>query len=367
MQSDFAVDQVSDGPGAAVHAYFDICPESPDGDRFVYFSFPGAFPGPGRMVVADADATGHRAVGPVLPGVAHTGARQLWVDNDTVAGGRIGADGPETVLVSVDTGESRAVAGVLRMASPAGDLGLTSSQEVRRLNVEPEEEAVHLMHLGSGRLERLFALEDMLALHPMRDEIPDGERRYLAVKHTKWSTDGARFLVVFTNLPFLRKCADLSAVRSPAVKSLFVANADGSGLRYVGEFGSHPFWGDASAIWSVGHDKEGATVEALSANGGEPRILARRVPGSHVALSPDGARLVMDVFQRPAPGFGQVWTLDMRTDERTLLVTLATPDLAHQTGCHPHPVWSQDGGAVYFNAAEDGVPHVHRVRLATAR
>jgi len=46
-----------------------------------------------------------------------------------------------------------------------------------------------------------------------------------------------------------------------------------------------------------------------------------------------------------------------------VLARFATPDTTHETGVHPHPVWSRDGERVYFNVAETNVPHLYAIDL----
>jgi hypothetical protein len=63
MQSDHPVTCISADSAAGIHAYFDLCPESPDERRVVYFQFFGTVPGPGQLVVTDRAGRERHPVG----------------------------------------------------------------------------------------------------------------------------------------------------------------------------------------------------------------------------------------------------------------------------------------------------------------
>ena len=79
--------------------------------------------------------------------------------------------------------------------------------------------------------------------------------------------------------------------------------------------------------------------------------------------SPDGANLVADVMNWPERGTGGILVYDLTTGGFNQIVTMATRDTSHATGCHPHPAWSRDGRRIYFNSADDGVPAVYALDL----
>ena len=61
MKSDHRITQISEGDAAAIHAYFDLPPESPDGERVLYFSFDGIPPGLGSCMSWDERLDGRLA------------------------------------------------------------------------------------------------------------------------------------------------------------------------------------------------------------------------------------------------------------------------------------------------------------------
>jgi hypothetical protein len=371
MQSEYELLRVSDRPG--FHSYFDVFPESPDGEHVVYFAprlgeetvmSPAGLPlFNGRIVAADSDGDAAREVGPATRGNRQAGPRQQWLDNRTVAFVMPGGDVPRTVCVSVEDAEVRTVPGAIRMANPLGRReALTSSHESRANGFETDEEAVYRQDFDSGKLKRLFRIEDALALHPRRNEIKHPE--HLQFKHTKWAPSGERFFLVFHHEHFRRRNpgADIR------VKALMVAEKDGSGLHYASEFGSHPFWSEGDDTMYAFETSDGRRyMTAHPVEGGPPERTHEGLHANHASLSPDGRYLAMDSFQDPERGMASVWLGDLRTGEETRLAEFDAPDTSGVTGTHPHPVWSRDGRHIYFNAAEQNIPFLYKVAAPVDR
>ena len=349
MESDLRIRRVS-GDAPAVHGYYDLCPESLDGRRVVYFEFAGKVPGPGSVVVARPDGSERRTVAEAVPGGAHTGALQQWADADTVVFNHRGDGGDTTVLICTSDGSRRELPGSARMVSPDGRWALSHPPADRR--------SVALTGLQGGPRRELFTAEQALALHPGRDRVEKPE--VLRFQNTKWSPDGASFLAVFTNEGYRRSHPEL-----PRVKSILVAEADGANLRYLKEFGHHPMWSpDGSFVYCFDRlPNGGQSLVAQPADGGNPREIWPESPGVHATLTRDGSRVVADAFNWPARGRGGILLYNVASGDCRPLARFAMPDTTHETGCHPHPVWSRDQRRVYFNAAEDGTPHLYAIDL----
>ncbi len=74
------------------------------------------------------------------------------------------------------------------------------------------------------------------------------------------------------------------------------------------------------------------------------------------------AKVVADVYRR-AQGEGAIVLLDVKSGGEEELVGMKLPDTTHETGCHPHPVWSRDGSRVYFNSTDCGTAQLYAVDL----
>lgn len=357
LKSKTPVTQISAGWNPAVHAYFDLCPESPDGKRVTYFQFMEGPPGQGQVMVADLESEGgrlrpvrHQPIGEPCRGGGHEGVEQQWVDKDTVA---YVAGRGETVVCSLKDGSMRRLQGSIRMFCPANGMGLST-----RGPVQSDEPTVYQMDFRTGAFKKLFGFQEMLAIHPWKDSIKDLDKVF--IKHTKWTDDGKHFFVVFTNEGYPRP-ADVRLV-----KSILVADADGSNLRYLAEFGHHPMW-SADGTYAYAFDFRPNNLLDLTAypiDGSKPYALLTNIQGWHASVRPDGTSCVTDVGGLPEEkGMGGLLLYDLKTKARNVLVAMKMPDTTHATGVHAHPVWSKDGKRVYFNSADTGVPHVYSIEI----
>ncbi len=173
MDSSFPVNLVSRADEAAVHSYFDICPESPDGRHVVYTSLVGpevTHTGykplfRAQLVVTDPEGRQHRTiVDDVLAGT-HEGAMQQWVDSRTVAFGACHEGQPVTILVDIETGRRRRLPGALRMVSPDGRTVVGPNNHERPADMPQGEDGVTLVDLETGRSRMAFTRDDVLAMH----------------------------------------------------------------------------------------------------------------------------------------------------------------------------------------------------------
>jgi hypothetical protein len=350
MNSTYNLTRISDGCRAAIHSYFDLCPESPDGARVVYFQFDDSVPGPGGVVVAQRDGSEPRVIASGIAGHAHTGAYQQWVGDNAIAYASGEQDGGGSVVVTLSDGAAHECRHWIRMYSPASGVGLSYGRRG-----DSGEPAVSRVDWRSGDTRWLFDRSDALAMHPLRERRL--QREPITFKHTKWAPDGQRFFCVLSNEPYI-----WSHPGELRIKSLYLANADGSGLRYLTEFGHHPMWGqDSACVYYFERDGASQSLVVHPLDGAAPRVILAGIAGVHATLSPDQRRVVTDIFGWPEPGRGAVVLYEVADGRRVTLAEFELPDTTHQTGCHPHPVWSRDAGRVYFNAPTDGRPHVWAV------
>jgi Tol biopolymer transport system component len=349
MESGRPVQQIS-GDSPAIHAYYDLCPESPDGRWVTYFEFLGDVPGPGRVVVARPDGSESRTIAESPSGSAHNGALQQWAGDGHVVFSPPG-EGPATSAVaSLGDEPPREVPGAVRMVHPQGSLALASPGRPAH--------AVWLIDLKRGKARTLLTVEDGLAVHPEAEAIEKPEA--LIFMNSKWSPDGRRFLTVFNNEGYRRRHPELRRV-----KSLLVGEADGSGLRYLKDFGHHPSWSpDGAFVHSYDRSDEGGQdMVAQPLDGQEAQVVLRGALGVHGTLSLDGRRLITDVYDWPEAGRAAILRYDLTTGGYDVLVLMALPDTTHKAGCHPHPVFSRDRKRVYFNSTDSGVPRLYAIEL----
>jgi len=106
-----------------MHAYIDICPESPDGSKITYFAFEGKVPGWGRVMVASRDGSNPKYISGRIKGHDYDGTRQQWKDNEHVIYGI--EDEDFSVIYRLTDKPSRKVTGQIGMISEPHDYGLS--------------------------------------------------------------------------------------------------------------------------------------------------------------------------------------------------------------------------------------------------
>jgi hypothetical protein len=369
MESPYRITRLSPPERECIHFYYDVCPESPDGRQVVYFRFAGAVPGPGDVMVADRDGANARPVLAIASDVdRHSAARQLWVDNDTIACCPGNEGQLNTTLVSVRDGTRREVRGALRMVSPTAPLGLTTLHDFTKLAAR-KDDAVCLMDLRSGGLRPLFTVADALKVHPLGPAFPGDDQ--VMFMHTKWSPRGTRFFVMAANI--YRVANETNANR---INSIFVAEADGSGLRYLCEEFHHPIWSaDDDHVLSFRPGASGGTLGmkwwggyqdlvSVPVGGEDAAILFSGLAGKHLIVSPDGRRVAADATNWPQQGQGAIIVYEVGGAAPLPVLQMAQADFS-QRGCHIHPTWSRDGARLYFNSMEGGRRAFYALDLRT--
>ena len=361
MRSDYPVNQVSDpGVASALHAYFDLCPESPDGQMVTYFAFDRRRPGPGRVMVCRRDGSVQRALARAPWGKANEGAKQQWIGNEAVSFHVLKDGPPRSMLALLDGSEPRMLPRPIRSYCAETSLALAHSLSAQ--GFEDAEATIYLMDLERETVDVLFTRESVLAVHPMGKAVladPDTDPRMLYFKKPEWSHDGSLFFFVYTNAQ-----EGPRPEKGIFIKSLFVASADGSDLCYLGEFGRAPMWGpDDRYVYTVDPiDEEGnRTVVAHPIDGSDSCPLLPRIEGIHANLSPDGERIAIDVFGWPEPDRAAIWLYDVPSGEHVVAAEFGAPDRSHATGVHPHPAWSRNGKRVYFAAGEENLPRLYAI------
>lgn len=361
MQSTLNLTRISPPGVEAIHFYYDVTPESPDGSKVVYFEFGEQVFTNGHVMVTDREGREHRRMASVTGTDTHSAARAQWVDNDTVACCDGDPRALRTVLISLHDGSRREMPGALRMVHPTRPVGLTCLHDFAPI-AHPYDDCVHLMHLSTGAIEPLFTLGDAMKLHPYGTQFPGSDE--LTFMHTKWSGDGSRFFVMASNGHRIKDRPECKVVHA-----VFVADANGSNLRYVTEEYHHPMWGADTRTgkplicYFQRRDDRGQDLMAFDPDDGGRLMLVERMLGKHACMTRGGDRVVVDVTNWPEKFHGVVATYRPDDIEPNILVRLRQDDFS-QRGCHLHPTWSRDERSVYFNTSEPGHRSLWRVDIS---
>lgn len=347
----------------SVHGYYDLPPWSPKDGR-IAFSSMAPRSSECDVYVMDRDGGNLRFLAHSRSASSNDGAMAQWsFDGKRIYyKQRVGSD-PVIAWVNPDSGEHGDYPGDLRMLSAVAnqnvyfsDFGRRPDQDLLRYR---DQFGVFVQDLGTGASRRVVSVEQCRLINPRCDQIADW---HLYIKHTKWSPDGKRIMFVFTNeIRFAPKYAEL-----PHVKDIYVVNADGTGLKRVGEFGNHPLWhpnGQEILTNSPYEGRIGNSLVLLNADTGARRLAARHISGSgHPSFSPDGRYIVVD-HVLPGEGSGSINLVDVAADTVEHLAQLRVLDHSH-VGTHLHPVWSQDGKQLLYDSDASGMSQLCVVNIA---
>jgi Tol biopolymer transport system component len=347
------VRQLTDGAVRSVHSYYDIPPWSSKDQRIAYTRLEqGAHEG--EIWVMDVDGANPRKLSDTRAVSANDGAHAQWTPDGTrVCYQDKEGDSSAIAWINPDTGESGRHEGDLRMVSPAGNFNSfhTSIGSMPDHDVieKRAESGVFAQNIDDGSIQMLASVEDCRLIHPRKDEIANW---HVYIKHSKWSPDGSRMMFVFTNeIRFSDKYCEL-----PRVKDIYVVNADGTGLKRVGEFGNHPLWhpnGKEVLTNSPFKDRPGNSLVLTDVETCEDRLATDKISGSgHPSFSPDGSRIMVD-YVLAREGYGSLNMVEVDSGRVEHLVQVRVIDHSH-VGTHLHPVWRQDGKQVMYASDATG-------------
>lgn len=322
--------RISPAGAFAVHNYFHVCPESPDGRRVAYSLYPdGPCPGnagPCDVMVCDREGTRHRKVGAAGAAVHHVGARPTWIDDDRLAYQDVATH--TLHIVNVDTLQEVVYEGGVDNYSPV--LGRMYYCEGR-----PDRKSVRYLDLATGDTHTAVRLEEMARFGPLGGKPCTPEDWRFA--HAYIAPDGSR--IAFAIFVGLR----------PERAYVFIAQPDGSDVRFYGPKPMHWTFHDPDSLF--GHDQQDVKdhwMRRWDLQGNILEVLSG--PGCHGTISPDGRWIVTEDWYASDP----VNILLYRRGEREPHRVLATMSPTWHLQVHVHPAFSRDGRRVYVNYNEPG-------------
>ncbi len=314
------------------HAYYDVCPWSPDGKRIVFSS---ALPGErtSQIFVMDADGSNMRVVADDGTFGMHTGAFTQWgADGETVYYTTRTDDGAALACVSLRTRDKKILSKPSRMISPDGKRSLFLEGDING--------GLGIMNTDGTDAHIIVKWDDAIALSPSQDQIKKKPPRFT---NCKWSPNGDRILFGITN----------EYMRPRTVKELFTVNPDGSDLRWLCPYEHHHIWSrDGSQVLFNG--KGGMML--INADGtGLHQVCDFSV--GHPSFSPDGRFIVTDSYRGKLPAC--LVLINAATGEYRKLVNVPTTlGFTHQ-GTHPHPCWSPDGSQILYDSDQSGTCQIY--------
>jgi hypothetical protein len=361
MDHSYPVTQVSQPGSPCLHTYYDICPESPDGSKIVYFRFlASAIPGTGHVMVAERDGSDPAVVSEEEAGIGHVGAFAQWLTDDVICYHVGEHKQGDTVLKNLVEGTEQRLPGEMRQLNLDADRGLVQQHPLEE-NPHKLARQVDVVRISDGEVLNTIDVQDAWDRYEGQSELEAVDQ--FQIQNTKFSPDGSQFLFVFTNEVYRRVAPAPDARRN---KALYLADADGANVRFLGDFLHHPIWApDGRSVLAMdaatGAHKQDLARYPLDGN---KHVVIENALGIHGSPHPDGRRMVIDAFGRPREGMCQLLMYDLETREFDEIAEFPHHELAHTTGHHPHPVWSRDAKSFYFNAMDTGIGQVYRMDVA---
>ncbi len=354
------ITQISRGYGPAVHRYYDIMIEGPEGSRLLYFEFDGPIPGPGRIIVADADGSNPREIAKTDEAIGHMGGSASWLGPATLAYSPTFMSGSGAFIIDIDTGETIGeIAADVRSFSTANGLAVLLGEGAYN---DPERfrkrQRLQTFDPATGEQKLLVTAEQCHAIHPLRDRFDPDHTNF---QNPKWSPDGTQLFTVFGTEVYRRCSRDHEYSR---IKSLMLMDADGGNLQYISEFGHHPMWtpdGQAIVCYEINGKSQDVVLHHLE--DGRKKVLLADFPGVHCSFNRAQTHLVTDVFHHNDER-ADILLIDLCSGEREVLASGRHGPFDHVTGSHPHPQWSRDESKIFFNMADTGQPQLYAVDVS---
>lgn len=371
-----SVYRITRGQQEHKHAYYYLCPWSPDGRSLLLMRYVRENP-EADICVVDTSTGKIATVGKTARWNSHSAAFQQWTVDGRIVYVTGSADRVNVVVVQSDgSGERSYLASGLDdqvCVSPDGRWVYSASPMAEMFPgdaiAQRDDKGLIRMNLKTGESELILSIDQALAVVPARDAIASFHlyfKRIIPHPHLP------RLLVNLTNALW-----DVGG-KERSVRTIISVNLDGSAAAFVGTIVHHPCW----------HPLEDCVVANVRDDAGKLRFGLLRsatpespehipaAPGSgHPSFSPDGRWLCTDgagpdgkmvVFCDPRTGeftvaaevsgvgadYATFKALSERKQGDTVIDALARAGTA--TGktwqTHGHPVWSPDGSAVLFNA-----------------
>jgi len=350
-QSGVRIGPVCDpGDRHTIHAYFNTCPESPDGRGVLVYASATAEGQQGELRLVER-ATGQdtRLVDGLEIEDAHRTACQQWISGGRrVAFHNVREGRWSVAVVDLDTRRVRTLVQDRQLCwgTPQGDLLPVYGCH---WNPGPHRD-LELIDAASGQVRTALTAEAVKAAYPEWIAKAFGERRF-SIIFPILSRDG--------NRGFFKRATpgggDFRSRKASTRLGLVAYDLQQSRFLFLRESWGHPAWHpDSQSILEKGN----LIIDAADGQ-------SRRIPGlpgfsgSHPSFSPDGRLFVTDcaldktsaiggrpgewgivVCRTDGAGYALIHRFDNSRGARSWRVS------------HPHPVFSADGKRIYFNVSD---------------
>lgn len=326
-----------------IHAYFNTCPESPDGRFVLYYTSATADGETGDLRVLERQTGRERVLAAgIVTEDAHRAACQQWCQGGkTVVFHQPRQGRWEVVAVDLASGRSR----VLVQDRQLG-FGATGSPWVPvygcHWNPGPHRD-LELVHVETGEVRRVVRIRDVVEAQPDWVQRTFGSTD-LAVFFPVMSPDARR---VFFKVALPSGRDDYRSMSASKREGKVVCDLqEGRLLRLIEKWG-HPSWTpDSAAIFEYGNH----AIDVLS---GRSTRHAPSCVSNHPSVSPDGRLFVTDADVTKRFGRTGEWAIAVGSMSEDAWMVIDRFDNTQGARTwrrnHPHPAFSVDGRRVYYN------------------
>jgi len=337
-----------------IHAYFNVCPESPDGRRVLFYTSTARDGQIGEIRILDRASGEEKAlVRDLHTEDAHRAACQQWVSKGRRVAFHDERHGEWLVaVVEVESGVERVLARN-RLSSwgrPDADLVPLYSPHWN----PGEHRDLELVNVDSGEIRTVLTNDAVRAKYPDWIAKSFGERP-TSIFFPVLSPDGRR---VFFKMASAGNGDPRSKGASERLGKIGY-DLEEKRFLFMSEKWGHPSW----------HPDSKTIVETQNQLIRTDTGAAERIPGlpdcgaGHPSASPDGKLLVSDTTLERFGGSRNDWgivVMDIRGNDHVIIHKF---DNSHGAASwrvsHPHPVFSADGRRIYFNVSSGPWTQLH--------
>jgi len=348
------VTRVSSEDLHSIHSYFVASPESPDGQRILFYASGDSTGHVGQIRILERSTGKARVlVERVEAEDAHRAACQQWI-----SGGRrvvfhaLRSNRWAVVCVDVETARERVLAedrmvgwgqpgqNVVPLYGPHWNPG--------------EHRNLELLDVDTGALETVLKAEDVKKAYPEWLARRFGERP-VSIFFPILSPDLERVMFKIAT----PAGGDFRSANASSREGLFFGDLKGRRLLSMRESWGHPSWhADCRTVINMG------TVLIDCESGKHTPVAGLpKFPGSHPSFSPDGKLFTTDTDAEPFGGPKGSWAIVVGSPATGDFVILHRFDNTRGARSwrrsHPHPAFSADGRRIYFNVSSDDWTRLH--------
>ena len=335
-----------------IQPYYDIYPWSPDGSKLVFSSAPDdGLTRVGKMMLSphgnvftmDAGSGEIEWIAGEMNFNSHTGCFPFWTpDGKYIVCGPSTRDNRRMVIIDYATRKTEELKG----AHP------------RQMNLQGTkilcecDYGIKIFDFESRTFAPLLSFEEIIS------KVPEYDKAYAQAPtacNLKWNSDGTKFLFRFSFAP------------GEYMKSLFVANADGSDLRRIDQATlkfHHPNWIPGTDTILFGDREESGAPHhyMVDFDGTNYKMVSALQLHGHPHVSYDHKFTITDNYAGSAGGpYGKsILKYEFATDT---VEKLASFDVDALPGQNSHPVWRRDNAQILYNSSHTGRSQLYIIPL----